>query len=244
MKGIVLAAGRGTRLQPMTKAVSKLLLPIYDRPMIDYPLSTLHRLGIRTAMIVISPEHACQVKDYLGNQYHDMSLTYGIQEQPLGSADALKVAKEYAGDSNIAVILGDQYFNELPNISRFSKGAFCYAQEVPNASRFGTITTDLTGNVSSITEKPPGNNPGLALVGFYLFDSQIWNRLDRIQQSSRGEYELTDALRFYASVGELQARTMRGFWTDAGTPESLYVASTMARQHQKERTNHTAGQYV
>lgn len=244
MKGIVLAAGRGTRLQPMTKTVSKLLLPIYDKPMIEYPLSTLHRLGITTAMIVIDKEHNEQVKHYLGDKYHEMNLTYAFQEQPLGTADALKVAREYAGDSDIAVILGDQYFTELPNISRFKKGAVCYAQEVPNASRFGTLTVDLQGNVQAITEKPEGNNPGLALVGFYLFDKEIWHRLDRVNASTRGEYELTDALRFYMSVGELQARKMKGFWTDTGTPESLYVASTMARQKKNERTNNIGGQYI
>jgi len=231
MKGVVLAAGKGTRLYPMTKYVHKVLLPIYNRPMIDHALSVLYGLGISETVIVIGKEHSGQIIDYLGNgSIHGMSISYAVQEKPKGTADALLAAKPFVGYDDFALIMADNYFSELPDTRDFISGAMVYVKKVKDASGYGVILTGLLGEPVGIIEKPQKGESDLALTGFFLFGASVWQRLQGVQESVRKELELTDVLKDYLHSDLLRLRYVTGEWVDAGTPENLYVASELARR--------------
>lgn len=224
MKGVVLAGGSGKRLLPMTNYCAKVMLPIYDRPMIDHAIRTLEWNGIKEIAVVLSPDHSLQVVDHLGFGKYFIC----VQQEPLGTADALLKARTFVGEERFAVILADNYFEELPDIKGHNGGAIVYTKKVGDPQNYGVVVRTDDG-IIDIIEKPKYPVSFNALTGFYLFDHSVWGLLSTVGKSKRGEYELTDVLREYLNAGLLEEREIKGEWIDAGTPERLYQASTLVR---------------
>lgn len=234
MKGIILAGGFGNRLRPLTAITNKHLLPVYDRPMIIYPLQTLVEAGIRDVLIVIGPEYAGGFFTLLGDgDRYGCRIVYRCQEQAGGIAQALSLAVDFVGEDNCAVILGDNiYEDDLSSaIKNFTSGAMIFLKETPEAGRFGVAEWDpLTKKVISIQEKPKRPKSDYAVTGLYLYDKTVFPRIADLQPSARGEYEITDVNNSYVSSGQMDAVILNGEWTDAGTFESLFHANQMARR--------------
>jgi len=237
MKGILLAGGTGSRLHPLTRAVSKQLLPVYNKPMIYYPLSTLMLAGIREILIVTTARDQHQFKDLLGNGKHlGLSIEYVIQDEPRGIAHALLLGEEFAAGGNVALILGDNIFygagvgDSLRGYASKS-GATVFAQRVTDPSRYGVIELDVDGNPVSIQEKPTSPKSDLAVTGLYFFDNTAFDRARAVAPSSRGELEVTDLNLSYLASGDLQVVSLpRGTaWLDTGTVESLAQASEFVK---------------
>lgn len=232
-KGIILAAGRGTRLYPITKSVSKQLLPVYDKPMIYYPLSILMLAGIRDIMLVINEKDHRAFFDLLGDGSHlGIRISYGFQDQPKGLAHALLVAKDFIGQNRCCVTLGDNVFygDALPRMIKKAlqqEGAsvFCYAVNDP--SRYGVATLDKNGSVKNVVEKPSKTNSPWAITGLYCFDQNVIKYATQIKPSQRGEFEITAVLKKYLVSKKLSPVLLgRGFaWLDTGTFDSLIEAS-------------------
>jgi len=234
MKGIILAGGLGTRLHPMTLATSKQLLPIYDKPMIYYPLSTLMLAGIREILIISTPDHIAQFERLLGSgQQWGLEFQYAVQEVPRGIAHAFIVGKEFVGNARVCLILGDNLFfghglaQKLQNISEKNPGATIFAYYVRNPERYGVVEFDGAGNPVSIEEKPRKPKSNFAVTGLYFYDNRVLDIVADLKPSSRGELEITDVNRTYLERGELRVEIMgRGMsWLDAGTPGSLLDAA-------------------
>ena len=234
MKGIILAGGLGTRLHPMTLATSKQLLPIYDKPMIYYPLSTLMLAGIREILIISTPDHIAQFERLLGSgQQWGLEFQYAVQEVPRGIAHAFIVGKEFVGNARVCLILGDNLFfghglaQKLQNISEKNPGATIFAYYVRNPERYGVVEFDGAGNPVSIEEKPRKPKSNFAVTGLYFYDNRVLDIVADLKPSSRGELEITDVNRTYLERGELRVEIMgRGTaWLDAGTPGSLLDAA-------------------
>ena len=237
MKGILLAGGTGSRPHPLTRAVSKQLLPVYNKPMIYYPLSTLMLAGIREILIVTTARDQHQFKDLLGNGKHlGLSIEYVIQDEPRGIAHALLLGEEFAAGGNVALILGDNIFygagvgDSLRGYASKS-GATVFAQRVTDPSRYGVIELDVDGNPVSIQEKPTSPKSDLAVTGLYFFDNTAFDRARAVAPSSRGELEVTDLNLSYLASGDLQVVSLpRGTaWLDTGTVESLAQASEFVK---------------
>lgn len=230
MKGIILAGGTGSRLAPMTNVTNKHLLPVYDRPMIMYPLSMLVEAGIKEVMIVAGKGHAGHFLELLGSGTDlGIKLSYAVQEKPGGIAQALAYTEDFAEGGSVAVVLGDNIFEERLDLAGFSQGARLHLKEVDDAQRFGVAT--LQGDkVMKIVEKPECPETRYAVTGLYLYDTQVYGFVRALCQSSRGELEITDVNNRYLEKGQIEARVIGGFWTDAGTVESLYRASTLVRE--------------
>jgi len=238
MKGIILAGGKGTRLYPVTKGVSKQLLPIYDKPMIYYSLSMLMLAGIREILIITSPEHEDSFKDVLkdGRQW-GLQFDYALQNQPRGLADAFLVGKDFIQEQPVAMTLGDNIFfgrgliSLLQNSAKLSDGAIIFAYPVGNPRDFGIVEVDQNGKAISIEEKPQQPKSNLAIPGIYFYDGQVSSYAASLKPSQRGELEISDLNCIYLEKGQLTVKVFgRGIaWLDAGTHESLLQASVFVQ---------------
>jgi glucose-1-phosphate thymidylyltransferase len=233
MKGIILAGGSGTRLHPLTKVTSKQLLPVYDQPMIYYPLKTLLTAGIRDILIIVAPERSGDFLNFLGSgREFGARFTYEIQDKPEGLAQALIIGADFIDGDSVAMILGDNIFtdNFTKSIGNFKKGAKIFVKEVPDAQRFG-VAEIKNGKVISLEEKPRFPKSSYAQTGLYLYDSRVTGFAKNLKPSARGELEIVDLNNIYLKNGELEAEIVKGEWIDAGTVESLYKAGTIIRNH-------------
>lgn len=224
MKGVILAGGKGSRLSPLTDITNKHLLPVADRQMIFYPLQTLLDAGIQDIMIVTGPDHAGDFINLLGSGAEfNCRFTYRIQDEAGGIAQALAMAKDFVGDDNLTVILGDNLFDEDFShlVREFTSGAFAFYKPVPDAARFGVVEVDNDGKVLSIEEKPEQPKSNFAQVGLYMYDARVFDIIETLQPSSRGELEITDVNNAYLQINELTAYPVKGYWSDAGTFPSL-----------------------
>jgi len=233
MKGIILAGGSGTRLWPLTKAVSKQLMPVFDKPMIYYPISTLMLAGIRDILIITTPEDSASFKSLLGDGTHLGCLfTYAVQEVPNGLAQAFVIGEEFIGDDSVALILGDnifhgKHFGRQLRADKEIEGALIYAYQVRDPERYGVVEFDNEGNALSIEEKPENPKSRFAIPGLYFYDNDVVEIAKRLEPSDRGEYEITDVNKAYLEARKLKVSMMhRGMaWLDTGTHESLIQAS-------------------
>jgi glucose-1-phosphate thymidylyltransferase len=236
MKGIILAGGTGSRLFPLTKVTNKHLLPVYDKPMIYYPLQTLINGGISEIMIVSGRGHAGHFLELLGSGMEfGISLTYEIQETAGGIAQALGLAASWADDDDVAVILGDNIFQDtvISDVASFKNGAKIFLKEVKDAHRFG-VAELKKDRVISIEEKPQIPKSQYAVTGLYLYDSEVFSIIKKLRPSGRGELEITDVNNAYIQKKKMQYAILRGFWSDAGTFDSLLRASILVQQQSKE----------
>lgn len=229
MKGIILAGGNGTRLAPMTRVTNKHLLPVYDKPMIMYPLQTLLAGGITDILIVSGKGHAGHFLELLGNgKTLGARISYAVQEEAGGIAQALALAEDFADEGPVTVILGDNIYEDTFRFDDFTAGARIYLKEVDDAKRFGVAT--LVGDaVTEIIEKPEDPKSKHAVTGLYVYDATVFAKIKTLEPSDRGELEITDVNNMYVADGQLEAGIVTGFWSDAGTVESLYKAATLAR---------------
>ena len=233
MKGIVLAGGSGTRLWPLTKAVSKQLMPIYDKPMIYHPLSTLMIAGIRDILIITTPEDAPAFQRLLGDGSGlGCSFTYTVQEEPNGLAQAFVLGKEFIGQDKVALVLGDNIFygkgfGRILRTHTDPDGATVFAHFVNDPERYGVVDFDTEGKVTSIEEKPAQPKSNFAVPGLYFYDNDVVAIAEGLEPSARGEYEITDVNKAYLEAGKLQVGVFdRGTaWLDTGTHASLMQAS-------------------
>jgi len=232
-KGIVLAGGSGTRLHPITKGVSKQLLPIYDKPMIYYPISVLMLAGINEILVISTPDDIGSYQRLLGKGTDfGLSIKYAIQPSPDGLAQAFLIGEEFIGDSNVALVLGDNIFygqhfsDNLKRATAKSKGATVFGYQVKDPERFGVVEFDAEGNVLSIEEKPSAPKSNYAVTGLYFYDNEVLQIARSIQPSQRGELEITDVNKEYQSRDQLSVELLgRGFaWLDTGTHDSLMEA--------------------
>ncbi len=233
MKGVILAGGLGTRLLPLTKVTNKHLLPIYDRPMIYYPLETLAKAGLTDILIVSGPEHAGHFLQLLGSGSEwGVKLSYELQEQPGGIAQALGLAEGFADGGPVAAILGDNIYEDdlAPAIRVFAAeptGAHVFLKEVPDPMRFGVAVLD-GDRITRIIEKPAQPPSNWAVTGCYLYDADVFNVIKTLAPSARGELEITDVNNTYVHAGTMHTTRLTGAWTDAGTFESLLRANQLA----------------
>jgi len=237
MKGVVLAGGLGSRLYPLTKVTNKHLLPVFDKPMIYYPIQCLVNAGITDILIVTGGNSAGHFLQLLGNGadfgLQDVSYTY--QQGEGGIADALRLAKHFADGEKICVVLGDNIIEKnisraVKDFERQERGAKILLKKVEDPHRFGVATVDQKGRVTKIVEKPKQPETDLAVIGIYLYDARVFDFIEKLSPSERGELEITDVNNFYVKDGTLTSDVLDGWWTDAGTFESLYRASTMVRE--------------
>lgn len=242
MKGIILSGGAGTRLHPLTKVTSKQLLPVYDKPMIFYPLEKLLEAGVKEILIVVSPIHCGDFMRVLGSgkEFGDgVHFTYEIQDKPEGIAQAFMIGENFLDDGDsVTLILGDNLFDY--SISEAVKnfkhsGAKVFAKEVPekDQTRFGIVEFDENNKVLSIEEKPAKPKSKYAVTGIYIYDKQVIEAVKTLKPSARGELEITDLNNWYLAKGELEAEIIDGEWIDAGTFESLHKANIWAQNKSK-----------
>lgn len=238
MKGIILAGGHGTRLFPITIPISKQLLPVYDKPMIYYPLSTLMLAGIREVLIISSPEELPRFQKLMGDGSDwGISLQYAAQAEPRGLADAFIVGEQFIGDDSVCLILGDNIFyghnlwKMLADSAKTNDGAIVFGYYVRDPERYGVIEFDNDGKALSIEEKPAAPKSNYAVVGLYFYDNNVIQVAKTIKPSGRGELEITDVNNEYLKRGKLRVKLMgRGYaWFDTGTHESLVDASMFAK---------------
>lgn len=248
MKGIILAGGSGTRLYPITKGISKQLMPIYDKPMIYYPLSVLMLAGIKEVLIITTPEDSAQFQRLLGDgSAIGCSFSYAIQEKPNGLAQAFVIGENFIGNNKVALVLGDNIFygsgfSKLVQSFNNVDGAAIFAYEVSDPERYGVVEFDKNFKALSIEEKPKEPKSNYAVPGLYFYDNEVVNIAKNIQPSARGEYEITDVNKVYLQAGRLQVGVMdRGVaWLDTGTFDSLSDASEFVRVIEK-RQGHKIG---
>ena len=224
MKGVILAGGEGTRLRPLTLVANKHLLPIYNKPMVQFPIETLRALGITDILIVTGGDKVGKFADYLedGSEL-GVNITYRVQRNAGGIAHALALAEEYVGDNRVAVILGDNVFDNAHMKIPKDEGdiATIYSREVKNPERFGVIGYDKNGKVKSITEKPKKPESNDVVVGLYIYPPNVFDVIRTLKPSDRGELEITDVNNRYLKAGKLDVKKFEGFWSDAGTFDSL-----------------------
>lgn len=239
MKGIILAGGSGTRLAPMTRITSKQLLPIYDQPMVYFPLQTLLNAGIKEILFIAAPDHAGDYLRLLGSgKEFDAKFTYEIQDEPAGLAQGLSLAETFVGDDQCVMVLGDNIFEHdfTEEINEFTSGAKIFVKEVPDPKRFGVVEMDENNHVLGIEEKPENPKSNLAQTGIYMYDEHVFELIRELKPSHRGELEITDLNNLYLERGALSAAIISGTWIDAGTIESLYEAATLRRAQVQNQT--------
>lgn len=228
MKGVILAGGLGVRLYPLTHATNKHLLPVYDKPMVFYPIRTLVQAGITEIMVVTGGPHAGDFIRVLknGKEWGITHLEYAYQEHEGGIAQALGLCEDFADGGNIAVILGDNTTDAdiAPAVRSFREGAMVFLREVPDPERFGVPVFDPqdASKIIAIEEKPAQPKSRYAVTGLYLYDNRVFDFIRRIKPSGRGELEITDVNNMYIEIGQLRWTKLEGFWSDAGTFESLF----------------------
>ncbi len=237
MKGVVLAGGRGTRLRPMTYVTNKHVLPIYDEPLIYYPVKTLVNAGIDEIMVISSPEHIGRFIRLLEEDFEEPDFTYRVQQSPDGIADAVSLAENFV-DDEFAVILGDNIILEdmrdkVQDFTESDAGCRLFLKEVDEPAAYGIAEVE-DGRITSIKEKPDDPSSKTAVTGFYLYESDVFEKIANISPSDRGEMEITDVNKKYMSEGNLEHDIVEGEWFDAGTPEGLFNASKHARAYKQE----------
>jgi len=238
MKGIILAGGSGTRLSPLTKVTSKQLLPIYNKPMIYYPLDTLVKGGIKEILIITAPDRAGDFLRLLGSgREMGLKFTYEIQDNPEGLPQAFTIGENFIGDDSVALILGDNIFEDdfSQAIKSFKSGGHVFAKKVEDPERFGVVKFDEAGVAQKIVEKPKEFLSNFAVTGLYLYDNSVIEIAKNLTKSERGEYEIVDLHNAYLEKGELTVSTVNGAWFDAGTFDSLLEANLLVAKKEGSR---------
>ncbi len=237
MKGVILAGGYGTRLMPLTRVTNKHLLPVFDKPMIYYPIQCLVNAGIKDIMIVTGGNKAGEFLELLGNgrEFGLNEVHYTYQEGAGGIAEALGLTRDFVDNDKVVVILGDNIIQG--NIRRAvgdfftqREGAKIMLKEVPDPHRFGVAETDGNGKVLNIEEKPKNPKSNYAVIGIYMYDAMVWEVIDGLEPSARGELEITDVNNAYIKKGTLTSEVLEGWWTDAGTHESRHHATVLVAE--------------
>lgn len=231
MKGVILAGGLGTRLYPLTKVTNKHLLPVYNKPMVFYPITTLVGAGVTDIMVVTGGPHCGHFLSILknGHELKIKHLEYAYQENEGGIAEALSLAKEFVDGDSCVVILGDNTtdFDLTEDVQNFKDGAVVFLKQVPDPQRFGVPVFDKNNPnlISEIVEKPKNPPNNFAVTGLYIYDNNVFDFIDLIKPSARGELEITDVNNHYAKAGKLKFKELKGFWRDAGTFDTLLESS-------------------
>ena len=240
MKGIVLAGGAGTRLRPLTTITSKQLLPVYDKPMVYYPLQTLLDGGIKEILFIVAPERAADFMRLLGSgKDFGAEFSYKIQDKPEGLAQAFIIGSNFIGNDDVTMILGDNIFvgNDSflhDSIKTFKSGARVFAKRVPDPERFGVVEFDKMMQAVSIEEKPKAPKSDYAVTGLYIYDNSVVERASNLKPSARGELEITDLNNLYLKENALDVSVYEGEWLDTGTFDSLLDAGIMIRELKKK----------
>ena len=233
MKGIILSGGAGTRLKPCTQVTSKQLLPVYNRPMIYYPLNTLIKAGIKEILIIIAPERAGDYLNLLGSgKKFGVKFTYEIQDKPRGLPEAFIIGKNFIDDENVTMILGDNIFEDdfSEEIKNFKNGAKIFAKKVIDPEKSGVVVFDKNNKVEKIVEKPKKWISDYAITGLYLYDKRVVEIAEKLTPSERGELEIVDLHKWYLEKGELNVSIVEGIWEDAGTFDSLLEVQRLAKE--------------
>ena len=239
MKGVILAGGHGSRLYPLTKIFNKSLLPVYDKPMIYYPLQTLKEIGCKEICIVSGKEHCGQIMNQLGSgEEYGVDITYRVQEKPGGIAQALGLCREFAGTENVFVCLGDNIFEDNFSdlkLNYFDSWCHIFLKEVPDPERFGVpVFQGMDRHLVKVEEKPEKPMSDYAVTGLYMFNQEVWSIIDTLKPSERGELEVVDLINWYIDRGKTTYSELKGFWSDAGTPDSLVQANKLVSNRSKD----------
>lgn len=240
MKGVLLVGGHGTRLAPLTKATNKHLLPVYDRPVVYYAIERMVEAGIDHIMIISAPRHIDDFVSILGSGQHWVSkktgkqiqIIYGIQDEPTGIAQALWIAKEYVGNDSCMLYLGDNIIEDdiSEHVENFAGGSTVFIKEVPDPERFGVATLTPDGHITGIEEKPKNPASKFAVIGVYLYDNTVFEKMIGIPPSARGEYEISDVNKVYCEEGTLRGVPLKEPWFDIGTFDSLLEAGVYMKE--------------